>query len=417
MSDNWKPVRVVLALGLVGVGGLITFLFGLHAYMVNTPPLHRDARAVPSAPAANPSPAWAAAVDHARRILRDGLAAQSLPGVSVAVGVDGAIVWAEGFGFADLDARVPVTPETRFRIGTASTVLTSAAAGLLIEQGRLDLDREIQAYVPEFPAKPSPVTLRRLMGHVAGLRTDGGDEGPLFAPHCGRPLDALPYFAHRTLLFEPGTRFRFSSYGWILVSAAIESAAGTPLHAFMQSEVFAPLGMRDTLADTTTAAEPPRGQPTAVPGRATSYFPRYGADPRYGLHLMRPLDHSCYAGASGLLSTPSDLVRFGLALRDGRLLKPETVQLLQSSLRLNSGEETGYGLGWDLDTVTLNGAATRVAGHDGAVLGGPVASFVTLPERGLVVAVIANISYADTPSLARKVAEAFAGQASPPAGR
>ena len=126
--------------------------------------------------------------------LRD-LVERNLPGLSVAVGVGGDIVWAEGFGFADLENQVAVTPDTRFRIGTASNALTSAAVGLLMEKGRLNLDEEIQTYVPEFPKKEWPVTLRQLMGQVAGVANDGGDEGPLFGQHCERPVDALEFFA------------------------------------------------------------------------------------------------------------------------------------------------------------------------------------------------------------------------------
>jgi hypothetical protein len=122
---------------------------------------------------------------------------------------------------------------------------------------------------------------------------------------------------------------------------------------------------------------------------------------------MRPLEYSCYAGASVFVSTPSDLVRFGLAVNGGKLLQPATTQLLQTSLRLPSGEETGYGLGWDLETPTLAGAQARLAGHDGETLGGMVASFMTFPD-GLVVAVTSNISYADTYAVGLKIAEAFA---------
>jgi CubicO group peptidase (beta-lactamase class C family) len=106
---------------------------------------------------------------------------QNLPGLSVAVGAGGDIVWAEGFGWADLDNRVPVAPGTRFRIGHASKALTSAAVGLLLEKDRLHLDDEIQTYVPAFPTKQWPVTLRQLMGHVAGVRhyRNEGDDMPL----------------------------------------------------------------------------------------------------------------------------------------------------------------------------------------------------------------------------------------------
>jgi CubicO group peptidase (beta-lactamase class C family) len=293
----------------------------------------------------------------------------------------------------------------RFRIGTASAALTSAAVGLLLEQGRLNLDDEIQMYVPAFPKKQWPVTLRQLMGHLAGVRNDGGDEGPLLSARCERPVEALQSFAERSLLFEPGTQYRYSSYGWILVSAAVEAAAHEPFLTFMRRQIFAPLGMDDTRAD--AATEP-------IPDRATFYFPRFAADPRYGLHLMRQIDYSCYAGSSAFLSTPSDLVRFAMAIDSGKLLQPATVQLLQMSQRLPSGEESGYGLGWDLETVTLAGKETRLVGHDGESLGGMVASFMTFPEHGIVVSVTSNISYADTYALAVKIAQAFAEQAKSP---
>ena len=390
-----------VALFVVGVGLVIAAIFGLFAYVSATAtPLHPDAQKVPSVARSAPSPKWADAVQQARQIARTGLVEQNLPGLSVAVGVGGDVVWAEGFGWANIENRVPVTPEMRFRIGTASTALTSAAVGLLLEQGKLKLDDVIQLYVPAFPEKQWPVTLRQLMGHLAGVRNDGGDEGPLYSQHCKRPLEALPAFADRALLFEPGTQYRYSSYGWILMSAAVEAAAGEPFLSFMQKRIFEPVGMDGTGAD---SMEP-------MSDRVTFYFPRFAADPRYGPDPMRDVDYSCYAGASVFLSTPSDLVRFAMAIDAGKLLQPATVQVLQTSQRLPTGEETGYGLGWDLETTTLAGKETRIVGHDGDSLGGMLASFMTFPDHGITVSVMSNTSYADTYGLAVKIAQAFAAR-------
>jgi serine beta-lactamase-like protein LACTB len=394
--------QTILALILIPIGLLITLVLGVHTWMTATAtPWHPEPQAVPSAAHSEPPRQWADAVERGRQIVRAELSEQNLPGVSIAVGIGDDIVWAEGFGWADLENRVPVEPNLRFRIGTASTVLTSAAVGLLLEKGRLTLDDEIQTHVPDFPAKEWPVTLRQLMGHMAGIRTDGGDESPLYGQHCERPVDALRHFADRSLLFEPGVHYRYSNYGWILVSAVVEAAANEPFLTFMQEQVFEPLGMHETRADSLT--EP-------IPDRVTAYFPRYSSDPTYGLHPMRDIDLSCYAGAGAFLSTPSDLVRFGIGVNTGKLLQAATVELLQTSQRLPSGEETGYGLGWDVETVTLAGEPAQVVGHDGDVLGGRVASLLTHRERGIVVAVTANISYADTFGIASKVAEAFAEQ-------
>ncbi len=395
-SQTW------LAVGVLVVGLFMAVMLGLWGYVNATAtPWHPDVREIPSVSEAVPEK-WAGAVERARQVVRAGLAGQNLPGLSVAVGLEDDVVWAEGLGWANLENRIPVAPDMRFRIGTASKALTSAAVGRLVEQRRLNLDDKIQTYVPEFREKPWPVTLRHLMSHVAGIRNDSGDEGPLLSERCERPVDALPRFARASILFEPGTQYRYSSYGWILVSAAVEAAAGEPFLRFMRNEIFQPLGMHDTMADSTSEE---------IPNRVTPYFPRVAADPTYGLHLMREINYSCYAGASVFLSTPSDLERFGLAMANGRLLEPSTVALLQTPQRLTSGAETGYGLGWDLEDVTLAGEPARWVGHEGTSLGGMVASLMTFPDRGLVVAVTANISYADTERLALDVAQAFAESA------
>jgi serine beta-lactamase-like protein LACTB len=393
-TQTWI-MMIVVAIGLVPIAVLGIFMYA----SATAPVLHPRAEDVSSIVRATPAQRWNNATEQSRQIVRASLAEQNLPGLSVAVGLAGEIVWAEGFGWSDLEKKVPVSPDLLFRIGTASTVFTSAAAGLLIEQQQLKLDQPIQTYVPEFPVKEWPVTLRQVMAHTAGIRSDSGDEGPMFGAQCDRTLDALPHFANDALRFQPDTEYRFSNYSWILVSAAIEAAADQPFLSFMRKQVFEPLGMDDTRADSATAP---------VPDQATFYFPRFGGDPRYGPDIMRPLNYSCYAGASAFLSTPTDMVRFAMAINSGKLLQPATVQLLQASQKLSSGQDTGYGLGWDLETATVAGKETRVVGHDGDSLGGMVTSLLTFPEHGIVVAVTSNISYADTFGIGVKIADAFA---------
>jgi CubicO group peptidase (beta-lactamase class C family) len=388
---------------VAGVGLILLFVGGLWVYMsAMARPIHPDTGNMSSVTGGDPSSQWTAAVERARGIVRADVAERNIPGLSVAVGIGSDLVWAEGFGWADIENKVAVTPTTRFRIGTASMPLTSAAAGLLLDRGKLSLDEKIQTYVPEFPDKPWPVTLRQLMAHTAGLSSDSGDEGPLFGHRCDRPVEAFPLFgANRDLRFEPGTQYYHSRFSFIPVSAAIEAAAGEPFLIFMRKAVFEPLGMNDTAADS----------PAAPPAEQTiTYFPKFAADPRYGPDVMREAGLSCYAGASVFASTASDLVRFAAGLNNGKLLKPETVTLLQTSQRLPSGEETGYGLGWDVETVTLAGQPSTVVGYDGDLLGGNMSTLMVLRDRKLVVAVLSNISYADTPSIALKIAEAFGGQ-------
>ena len=395
MSKNWKSLRT--AIMVLVAGALLAASAGILYINAEATPLHPQPESAPSVTRADPSPQWSGAVDRARQIVRAGLAEQNLPGLSVAVGVGGDtkerrqgvpgdIVWAEGFGWADMRTSRRVAPDTRFRIGTASTGLTSAAVGVLLEQGRLKLDDEIQAYVPQFPTKQWPVTLRQLMGHVGGVGTDDEGDAPLSRRRCERPVEAVPQFADAALL-------------------------GQPFLTFMREQVFRPLGMDDTGAESATKENPedvggpgedpppftlirelilePLGvggtkanSPTGeTPDPATFYVPGWGPHPdfRHGLHVRHPRNLSCYAGAMAFFSTPSDLVRFGLAKNGGTLLQPATAQLLQTPQPLT-----------------------------GELLGAKVMSLMTSGDSGIVVAVMSNASYADTSALARKVAEAFA---------
>lgn len=379
----------VLAVGL----GIYTFLHSLET------PLHPNLQDIRSVAAGTPSPEWAAAVEQGRQVARASLAEHNLPGLSVAVGTGGEIVWAEGFGWADIEQRLPVTPKTRFRIGHASKALTSAGVGLLLDQDRLRLGDKIETYVPAFTGKQWPVTLRQLMGHIAGVRHYRNDEDSMPTAHCESAAEGLSGFAGDPLLFEPETQYKYSTFGWVVVSAAVEAAAREPFFTFMRTKIFTPLGMSSTTAD--VGNEP-------LPDRATFYYPRLSGDPAYGAERPPPVDYSCFAGAAGFLSTPSDLVRFALALNTGKLLDPATVKKLQRPQPLASGEETDYGLGWMLETVTLAGEPTKVAGHASRTPVGGSTSFMTFPERGLVVAVTSNMSYAQTRVIALRIAEIFA---------
>ena len=317
MATRRFPIWLVLIVGALGLP--LAALLGLWGYKsATTPILHPDAQQIRSVTHSDPSRKWLDAVERGRQVIRAALVEQNLPGLSVAVGSDGDVVWAEGFGWADLGTQLPVAPDIKFKVADASKALTSAAVGRLLEKNTLRLDDEIQVYVPEFPKKPWPVTLRQLMAQVGGVTTDHGGEAPLSntrpgdgnpAPPCERTVDGLQLddFADRELLFEPGTKYSPSSYGWVLVSAAIEAATKEPFYAFMRRQVFEPLGMHDTTVDVTTEA---------IPARATFYFLKFGLarDTRYGPKPARVGDYSCYAGAAAFLSTPSDLVRFGMGI-------------------------------------------------------------------------------------------------------
>jgi serine beta-lactamase-like protein LACTB len=333
-------------------------------------------RAQAAAPAEAPAPARF--VDQpagVRALAQQLLDSAGLPGLSVAIGVDGQIVFSEGFGYADLEQRVPVTPLTRMRIGSVSKPVTAAALGLLLEEGRLDLDAPIQQYVPTFPQKRWPITVRQVAGHTAGIRHYLGDENGSSRRYA-TVLDGLTIFQDDTLLFEPGTQYSYSSYGWNLLSAVVEGASGESFLMYMRRSVFEPLGMRSVVAEHTDSI---------IPWRASFYERQNGR-----LLNAAYVDNSYKWAGGGFISNTEDLVRFGWAHIRAAFLKPETLEVLVASHRLRSGEPTNYGIGW---SSSLDPQGRRVVGHTGGSVGGR-AVLVLYPDHGVVVALLSNAGHA-----------------------
>lgn len=332
----------------------------------------------------------AAAIDSGRAIAMRLLQERGIPGLSVAVAVDGEVVWSEGFGYADVENRLPVTSLTRFRIASISKPVTAAALGLLIQEGKLDLDAPVQRYVPTFPQKPWPITTRLLAGHLAGIRHYDGDE---FRSAIAYPnvTAALAVFANDSLLHQPGTRYAYSSYGWNLVSAVIEGAAQDDFLGYMRERVFTPLDMHATVAE---------HPDSIIPYRARFY--QRGRDRKL---LNAPyVDNSVKWAGGGFLSTAEDLVRFGSAHLQPGFLSEETLRLLHTSQKTTAGRETGYGIGW---SVGRDSTGRRTIGHSGGAVGGNT-YLLLLPDQRVVVALLANISNAGTNArVAGRIADGF----------
>lgn len=298
MKSARRRGEAVLAALVAGAAVVLAVGAGVLYFGSTVNPVHTNPAAIPSAAADVGAGRYVAAVDEARRLARALLVEENLPGLSVAVAVDGAIVWTEGFGYAAVD-RTPVTPLTRFRLGALSKPMTSVAAALLHDRGRLDLDAPVQRYVPAYPQKQWTVTTRQLMADVAGVHRSRGDNidgDSMPTQHCANLDEAVELFAGDQLRFEPGTQYRYSIYGWVLVSAVVERAGGEPFTRFMERQVFEPLGM-----DRTVVAE--RGGLDD----ASSYTPRSILRTRLGIEEPAPPDYSCLAGAGAFLSTPTDL--------------------------------------------------------------------------------------------------------------
>lgn len=340
-------------------------------------------------PALAPSAgAYTSAVEEARRLVWERMAEVGIPGLSVAVAVYGEVVWAEGFGMADLENAVPVQPWTKFRIASISKALTAAAVGRLVQEGRLELDAPVQNYVPSFPLKRWPVTTRHAGGHIAGIRHYNGDEFSS-AVHYDDVVDALEIFQGDTLLFEPGTDYQYSTYGWNLVSAVVQGAAGRPFLRYMREAVLDPLGLDETVAEHVDSI---------IPGRARFYLRGRG-----GRVVNAPfVDNSNKWAGGGYLSTARDMARYGASYLDHRLLEPATVELLWTPQTTADGESTGYGIGWSQEVEE----GVRTVWHTGGAMGGSTILLLR-PDQGVVVAILTNLQSVRHVETAHAIADAF----------
>jgi serine beta-lactamase-like protein LACTB len=231
----------------------------------------------------------------------------------------------------------------------------------------------VQRYVPSFPPKQAPITLRELAGHTSGIRPYRGNE-MLIQRHYAGVTQSLDIFRDDTLLFAPGTRFSYSSYGFNLLSAAMERAAGEPFVQFMSRHVFDAMGLRHTVAEYADSL---------IPFRAHFYTP---GDSGNGILNAPFVDNSYKWAGGGFLSTTEDLARAAQLLLDGAILKPETRQLLWTSQRTTDGKETGYGMGWFVDR---DAAGRRRVFHSGGSVGG-TAYLLIYPDQKLVLALLVN---------------------------
>ncbi len=319
---------------------------------------------------------WQPAIKESRTIIETFMEETHYPGLSISIGYENEIIWSQGFGYADLEAKKEVDPAvSKFRIGSVSKPITAFAVGLLVQESKLDLDAPVQTYVPDFPKKNWPITTRQAAGHLAGIRHYQGSEF-MSAKYFPTVSEGLSIFQESPLMHEPGTKFSYSSYSWNLVSAVIEGASDTEFLEFMDTQVFSPLGMTQTMAEDARAD---------IEDRVAFYGMKQGKP------VLAPyVDNSYKWAGGGFLSTTNDVITFALAHLDSGLLQKETVDLLWTSMKTKDGEKTKYGIGWK---TSRNRRGEQMVGHGGGSIGGTT-HFRIYPEKRLAIAMAINVGSA-----------------------
>lgn len=323
-----------------------------------------------------------------------------VPGMSVAIAHENELVCSKGYGLADVEHSVPATPETRYRTGSIAKPLTAALILALAEDGRLKLDDSVENYVPEFKDKGWPVSSRQLLGHLGGVRHYKSAAEASSTAHFFNLKSALRTFASDPLIHQPGTKYKYSSFGYNLLGSVAEGAGKDDFMSLLRQEVLSPAELQHTVADNVFSI---------VPHRASGYFRatkslffvlpgnNFVEGELYNCTLH---DTSMKIPGGGLLSTAADLVKFATVINTGSLLSDDSRTAMWTAQQTSDGKQTNYGLGWSVGKKSNQNAVWH-----GGSQSGTSTMLLLYPESGTCVAIMSNLQRLSLTKLAVAIAE------------
>lgn len=311
-------------------------------------------------------------IEEVRRILSALVEEKKLPGIAVTAIKNGRLEIQGGWGYADLESKIPMHPvSTLTRAASASKPIAATALGKLVASGQMDWDTSFYDYVPYFPKKAQDFTIRQLAGHTAGIRSYRGKEYAQNQPFTIR--DSLAIFQEDPLLFVPGTSYHYNSFDWVMLSLAMEEVSGRPFASYVESEILKPLELHDTMAE--------------VPGMTDSRVAQFYTKSRVGFRKATPVDNRYKLAGGGYLTTAEDLARFGLACLEGKVLEADIMNEIWKAQKI-AGQSTYYGLGWE---VSEDKKGRPYYGHRGNSVGA-YTNFYIYPEQKAVFVALINCS-------------------------
>jgi CubicO group peptidase (beta-lactamase class C family) len=325
------------------------------------------------------------AIQAYERFVREQMAFDQTPGISVGFLKDD-FTWARGFGFADKENSIPATPESSYRMASITKTFTAFAVLQLAEAGKINLDSEIQSYVPYFPKKKWPVFVHQLLGHLGGISHYVDRDKELHYKSHKNTREAIAIFQDYDLVAQPGTQYHYSSYGYNLLGAAIENVTGQSYGEFIEQNIFHPLGMSNSRMDDPI---------DIIPNRVKGY--------RFVNGEISPsefVDISSRFAAGGTRSTITDLLKYARGIIQGKLVAPQTWRKMLVPMATNEGILTGRGMSWSVRPRR---------GHFQISHGGSQAETKTylliFPTEKFAVAIASNLETFDREFYAYKLAE------------
>ena len=328
---------------------------------------------------------YAEAIQKYKDFLNLYMVLDNVPGLSVGFLKDG-VVWVEGFGYSDLENLVPAKPESAYRLASITKTITAIAVLQLVEKGTLDLDAEVQTYVPYFPKKKWPITIRQLLGHIGGISHYNNYDLEGHIKIHKNTREALAIFQDFPLVAKPGSKYKYSTYGYNLLGAVIEEASGQSYGDYIKKHIFEPLGMTNSRLDDPV---------DIIPNRVRGYRLIQGQHKN-----SEYVDVSSRFAGGGTRSTVVDLLKYAIGILNRKLLQAETYRQMFAPMVLKNGRYTTYGMGWNVNPLN---------GHFCIQHGGSQAETKTflliLPTERFAIAIASNLESFDRMFYATKLAE------------
>ena len=327
------------------------------------------------------------------------------PGMAVGVIRDGKLVFAKGYGLADMEKKTPITPDTDFRLASVTKQFTAMSIMLLVHDGKLHYDDTLRKIFPEFPQYGSDIRIRELLTHTSGLK----DYEDIYEKQVGdtTPPERVPQLHDKDVLkimkqqtgtdFPPGTKWRYSNSGYALLAMVIQKVSGEPYQDFVRERIFKPLGMTKTVAFVKGVNQ--------VPNRAFGYN-KDNATGKFVFGDQSPT--SAVLGDGGIYTSIKEMAKWDKALREHKLLSEAEMRAALTPVAVTEGRKRKdgtmieYGFGWFLDPYK---------GHERQYHDGTTTGFLTtiqrFPKDGLTVIVLANRTDVDPDALALKAADLY----------
>lgn len=293
------------------------------------------------------------------------------PGATALIAINGKVVYRDAVGLADMELQVPMRSDMVFEIASITKQFTAVAILMLAEQGKLSLSDSVTRFIPDYPTQNKLITIHHLLTHTSGIRSYTDMPGlNLIMRDDYTPIELIDYFKNEPMDFLPGDKYRYNDSGYILLGRIIELISGNSYANFIESMIFKPLGMSDSYYASNSKV---------IPKRAKGYQHKdtvVNAD-----YLSKTLPYA----AGSLMSTVDDLYKWNRAIRSNTLISASSKAKAFTNHKLNNGENTNYGYGWEVSALNKS---VKIS-HSGGIIG-YVTNSIYLPEDDVFVAVFTN---------------------------